>query len=1140
MNTTMNTTPSIADQPQRDQALNPRHSFIVQAPAGSGKTELLTQRFLVLLSHVKQPEEILAITFTKKSAAEMRDRIINALQKAATEPEPSSAYAKKTWLLAHQVLQRDQALSWHILKNPNQLRIQTIDSFNASLTKLLPILSNFGAPPDITEDAILLYREAVQEFLSHLEENVAWSDTIAQLLLHLDNDLNKVQTLLINMLAKRDQWLPYISLDTQNPLLRKKLEENLASITIDHLIHLQDLFSTVDYEELLSLADFAAKNLKQTSSPSLITHCADIIDLPGTEAEDKLIWLGLTELLLTAQGEWRSRLDKSIGFPAPSSTKQANEKLLFTEYKQRMSYLLEQFSEHPELKFALFSLKLTPRCQYETSQWHILSALHEALRIAAAQLKVSFQQHSKIDYIENAQAALIALGTEDNPTDITLALDYQIKHILIDEFQDTSNSQYKLLEKLIAGWEPHDGRTLFVVGDPMQSIYRFREAEVGFFIRARQNGIGRIPLKPLTLNVNFRSISGIVEWVNQHFKTVFPVFEDINLGAVSYNPSSAFHTENCADSAVNLHSFINSPSAIQAKTIVKLIQEIKKTNPTETIAILVRSRTHLANIIPALKQAGLLYRAINIDPLDTRQIIQDMMALTRALVYPADRIAWLALLRAPWCGLSLSDLLILTDHTREITLWEQLNNDALISKLSETGKQQLHRILPILKIKMAERNRYTLRLWVESTWLSLGGPACVSQLSDIEDVKVYLSLLEKLEESNILFHPDKLNEYVSKLYASSNLDADDTLQIMTIHNAKGLEFDTVILPHLECKSPPDEKQLMLWMERTQADGKKALILAPVHATGEKTDSIYEYIKKQHGEKIDYENARLLYVAATRAKKKLHILFNLQENSNSDNTFNTFLKPSSSSLLAKLWPAIQSTVKAHSSSSTIFSIDKDPLLLNPHFINRLSLEWNNPIVEHEPSTSVAYHQKNPGFFLADQQPRLMGILIHRILQQIGLHGTDWWQSKKLIQHQAYLSRHLTQLGMLSIHHPPAIELIIKAIHNTLSDPRGKWILHPHTESTTEYPITALIDGQIFSSIIDRTFIDEQGIRWIIDYKTTYFSPDDFNHFLEKEYKKYELQMHRYYQAIHAIEKRPIKLGLYFPSLIGWYEWEGSQF
>src|SRR5579862_4993417 len=155
------------DKRDREHALSPTESFIVQAPAGSGKTELLIQRFLTLLNHVKVPEEILAITFTKKAANEMRMRVMNALKQAASEPEPDSAHAKLTWRLAKRVLQRDNEYQWSLMQNPNQLRIQTIDSLCTYITKQLPLLSHFGSSPQIADNPLFLYREAVQEVLYH-------------------------------------------------------------------------------------------------------------------------------------------------------------------------------------------------------------------------------------------------------------------------------------------------------------------------------------------------------------------------------------------------------------------------------------------------------------------------------------------------------------------------------------------------------------------------------------------------------------------------------------------------------------------------------------------------------------------------------------------------------------------------------------------------------------------------------------------------------------------------------------------------------------------------------------------------------------------------------------------------------------
>ena len=159
------------DSQERTQALDASQSFIVQAPAGSGKTELLIQRLLVLLNHVKAPEEILAITFTKKSANEMRTRVIKALKFALVSTEPEAAHTRQTWRLAKRVLARDNEYGWCLIDNPNQLRIQTIDALCTYLTKQLPLLAHFGAQPDIAMNPEPLYSEAIQEVLYHLEEN---------------------------------------------------------------------------------------------------------------------------------------------------------------------------------------------------------------------------------------------------------------------------------------------------------------------------------------------------------------------------------------------------------------------------------------------------------------------------------------------------------------------------------------------------------------------------------------------------------------------------------------------------------------------------------------------------------------------------------------------------------------------------------------------------------------------------------------------------------------------------------------------------------------------------------------------------------------------------------------------------------
>ncbi len=1116
------------DKTHRSLALDAGKSFIVQAPAGSGKTELLIQRYLTLLNHVKTPEEILAITFTKKAANEMRYRVIKALKQAANEPEPQSAHLRQTWQLAKNVLQRDRQHQWNLMSNPNQLRVQTIDSLCSYLTRQLPLLSHFGSQPDIADNAAVLYREAVREVLMHVEENYAWSQAVSKLLLHLDNDLNKLHDLLVSLLAKRDQWLAYVQLDTNDPELRRQLELQLGYVITDTLKTVSNIFPKEHLSELTAISRFAADNLKLAGIESEILACLDLTGLPDSQPGHKCAWIGLAKLLLTKSFSWRKRVDEEIGFPALKSLKNPAELNLHNEYRQRLLMLIGKLSERDDLKQTLMDLFYLPEPHYSDEQWDILQSLLHVLKIVSAQLRVTFQQYGQIDFIENTQAALIALGDDDHPTDLALALDYQIKHILVDEFQDTSYTQYQLVEKLTAGWETNDGRTLFVVGDPMQSIYRFREAEVGLFIRMRSKGLGNIRLIPLTLSVNFRSTTHIVEWNNEHFQHIFPSFSDMATGAVSYSPSvsNQTSTEITANTSVSIRGFVDADNDSQACDIVKCVEETKKQYPNDSIAILVRSRSHLTTIIPALKKAKIAYQAVDIDPLASRQHIQDLLSLTCAMLHPADRISWLAVLRAPWCGLSLADLLVIAGNDPYAAICEQLERMDILQSLSEDGRQRITRIYSVLKSKISERERQDLRLWIEGTWLLLGGPAYLNDYADQDDARAFFKLLEEFNAKNQLLNLDKLKEKINLLFAATQHN-DASLQIMTIHAAKGLEFDTVILPQLERKNPNDDKSLMLWMERPLSNDQVALLLAPIHATGNEKDAIYEYINRQQRIKADYETDRLFYVAATRAKKRLHLFFDLASNQDKD------FKIESGSFLQKIWPRLEKHKDSILSRKHTHGDTEEPAKQIHRRIMRLNINWQNPVNDYQ-RTKIVSHLKQGGFQLTDSTAKLVGTVTHRILQLLAQQGVTWWENESANCHKRYIEHQFRRLGMLETNMKPAIQSVLNAINNTLNDSRGRWILHPHPNALSEFPITAIIDGRPEKMIIDRSFVDNTGIRWIIDYKTSTLTHHDVGAFLSEEQEKYQEQMLKYARAFRLVDDIPIHLGLYFPAIPAWNE------
>ncbi len=1121
----------ISDHKEREQALDPGQSFIVQAPAGSGKTELLTQRFLKLLSCVNAPEEILAITFTKKAASEMRSRIRDALRKAEQQPMPEAAHEQKTWRLAQNALKQDQKKNWGLLVNPNRLRIKTIDAFNTLLTKQLPLLSHFGASPEIMDYPRALYREAVQTFLAHLEENVAWSQAIAHLLLHLDNNLAVAETLLIDMLSKRDHWLPHIvtyqgaSLDNPDAL-RRALENQLKAVIEESLEKLKAAFPTTCVPELLTLLRFACSHLRIHNPASPILRCEQWSALPGTEASDQAAWRDLAKLLLTEEENWRKNLDKNLGFPAAAKakTKGGGPNAL---HKQKMKDLLETLAQHEDLHQALVDLLYLPEAHYSESQWEILKALYEVLKIVVAQLQVIFKASGKIDYTENALAALLALGSEETPTDLALVLDYQLKHILVDEFQDTSSNQYELLKKLVHGWQAGDGRSLFLVGDPMQSIYRFREADVGLFLRAREQGLGGIFLKPLTLSVNFRSTPRIVDWINEHFNLVLPPYDDIASGAVSYTPSKSGKAENSEMSTVRLHSFPTENRLSQTQGIVQLLQQELQNNPKDNIALLVRSRNHLKTLIPALKCAGLSYQAVEIDPLESRPLVQDLLALTRALLYPADHIAWFSILRAPWCGLALNDLLLLAGNRKQLLIWQCLEENERRSKLSADGQERLKRVLPVLKAAITERHREDLHLWIENTWQALGGPACLEKETELQDAKIFFGLLKKLtkNDGSLNIKWASFKEAFKHLYAEALTQADCRLQIMTIHNAKGLEFDVVILPYLEKGSAKEDKPLLTWLERPLINNTTALLLAPIHAVFDEEDRLYRHIRRQNKNKTQHEQGRLLYVAATRARKALHLCMSLEVDENGE-----YQKPLESSLLKKIWPAIYKELPGYATEAA----DKSKVDHKQRILKRLARQWTQPLSLKEAAERPA-HNPIQGFHFAQKEAQGMGTVVHHLFQQIADLGPSWWTEKTRTEQRAYLKTCLLKNGLLPSQLLASTEKVEKAVRNTLSDSRGQWLLQQQSENAAELSLTALIHGEIKTLVIDRTFIDEKGQRWIIDYKTTVPDLQSLSSFLQEEKSKYAEQMRAYQQALTLLDSRPIQLGLYFPLVPAWCEY-----
>ena len=424
---------------------------------------------------------------------------------------------------------------------------------------------------------------------------------------------------------------------------------------------------------------------------------------------------------------------------------------------------------------------------------------------------------------------------------------------------------------------------------------------------------------------------------------------------------------------------------------------------------------------------------------------------------------------------------------------------------------------------------------MESTWIKLGGPACVENDSELDDAATYFDLLDALVAENLPIDRDTLNQRMDSLYAEPDASADGDLQVLTIYAAKGLQFDNVILPGLNRGPAGDNAKLLHWFELA---GEDKIVMSPMRNTDEKekqkkSGDLIKFITSVEKQRKSLEDGRLLYVATTRAIHSLYLFASIKPNSKDE------INANANSLMGRLWPAIQdeqspliSAAAQHLQQSAVEEELKQPVISLPQNYRRLAEDWQLPT----PPEPVQLAGANPAeaqnyieFSWAGEDARLTGNLVHRFLQLIGEQGLDHWEVSGGIAKRAnWCRRQLASEGVQKEKADAIIDRATQAIENCLASKQGKWILEDHEDARCEYAITAILDSQPRNMVLDRTFI-EDGIRWIIDYKTSSHTGGDLEGFLENEACRYREQLQRYKDAMAITESLPIKTALYFPLL-----------
>ena len=607
------------------------------------------------------------------------------------------------------------------------------------------------------------------------------------------------------------------------------------------------------------------------------------------------------------------------------------------------------------------------------------------------------------------------------------------------------------------------------------------------------------------------------------------------------------------------------------------------------IAVLVRARRGLARILPELRRVDdggpIPYRAVEIDPLKERREVLDLLALTRALLHPADRVAWWAVLRAPWCGLTLVDLHLLAGRDdRAFAAWTVMELAvAHGQELPPDSIARLMRVWPVLEAAVRQRETVRTPELVERTWRSLGGDAWLKP-KERENAEAFLRLLRTTDGERGEVELNELERRMEGLFAASSGDAAG-VELLTIHKAKGLEWDAVIVPELGQRAPGTRSRLLEWEEVAGSEaGEIGVVLAPIEGKGEQSAALSSWVRGLRSRREATERRRLLYVAATRARMELHLFGVAQELKGGG------VKAEVGSLLEAGWAAAErrrreegedaalavpaaampsgersadvlqfpamagarsglslaagaSEEVADGSAAAMQGSGQDGgarAVARPALLERLPLSFR-AFAEPPLLVGGAEEAGVGGVSRAFARPegsfaaRSFGNAMHAFLEQAARRMGEGAAAEALRreveqQWRPRVSAVLRGEGLA----PRLVEAqareVIEGLRRTLGEATGQWLLGARNEGRSELPLT--VGGEEPRQYrMDRIFqagaepgIAEGDCLWIVDYKTSTPGGREVEAFLEGEKETYRGQMEAYARAVGESE---VRVGLWFP-------------
>ncbi len=859
---------------EQRECLDLDRDMVVVAGAGSGKTRVLVERYLhILRTRDAGIESILAVTFTHKAAAEMIDRVRHALG-AEIAADPTSERWRR--------LREDMA----------RARIDTIHAFCESLLREFPMEAGIDpgfACIDAREMQELL-ADAVDTALTRAARggDSAGTDALGRLLSHRSRDTLRRQ--LLGLLADSRRGKPFLKYarDAGADKLYHEMEQR-------NVAHQEDVVRALLTPELIATLHNVIELRPDDESDKAWTRVRKVIP----EIEALRVEMPLAEALGALQ-----RLRKAFSTKADTPLKQWRTATANWPCKEIAREFKDRCKHAAALLYANQKPFLGALGELDRRAAPIICDLAVLFFEAQRVLRESMGNGRKLGFDDLEDRARDLLTSAPAHKQIVRAVRRRFGHILVDEFQDTSTIQWEILSA-IRGNPPHaDAPRFFLVGDPKQSIYGFRGAEVGIMRAARDDAT----LAQGSLSRNFRSLGAVMDFQNLFFPKLMASAErgfEAPYDAMEGERKGGDHPRGRVEILVARAPLDENPGAdrdlvaIEAEMIAAKIanilahagehrvyrkrdfegREVNDYTPAEPgdIALLLRRRLHLAAYESALRAQRLPYTVHKGIGFFARQEVMDLCNLLRFLVNEGDSISLAGLLRSPLFGMSDEGLFRLCRSFRDRggALWKFLREGAPeLSPSDEDARRRAETMLSRWRV-MCGRVDVTelLRTVIDDTGLAgslARGPQGEQRVANLDKL---LDLVRTVQDRGamplpaIVQHLDDLVEDETREgLAQLELDNSNAVKLLTVHAAKGLEFPIVFVPDMA-------RRFRNANDGTNADSDLGVgITVPVIEERKSRPTVlHKRIQQRRKARDLAEEKRLFYVAVTRARDELYLV-----------------------------------------------------------------------------------------------------------------------------------------------------------------------------------------------------------------------------------------------------------------------------